>query len=105
MVDEVISSSPLGKSDHVVLSWKLYIEAGRRSRKDPNDSFSSRLNYNKADYEGMCASLAECDWSSSFEGLEVEDMWKQFKEILHSITHKFAPPSRPRNKSRTSAPW
>ena len=104
MVDEVISSSPLGKSDHVVLSWKLYIEAGKGRGKDPNGSCSSRLNYNKGDYEGMCASLAECDWSS-LEGLEVEDMWKQFKEILHSITHNFVPPSRPQSKSGTSAPW
>ena len=78
MVDEVISSSPLGKSDHVVLSWKLYIEAGKGSGKDPSGSFSPRLNHNKGDYEGLCASLAEYDWSS-LEGLEVEDMWKQFK--------------------------
>ena len=105
MIDEVISSSPLGKSDHVVLTWKLYSGTdsgcGKGKTKDCN---KQRPNFKKVNYQGMCDSLAEYDWSV-LEGLEVEDMWKKFTDMLISVIHKFVPPAKVLNRSRPSAPW
>ena len=105
MIDEVVSSSPLGKSDHVVLTWKLYSGTdsgcGKGKTKDCN---KQRQNFKKANYQGMCDSLAEYDWSV-LEGLEVEDMWKKFTDMLNSVIHKFVPPAKVLNRSRPSAPW
>ena len=105
MIDEVISSSPLGKSDHTVLTWALYADVkclnGASERKVCSNA---RLNFKKGDYEGMRARLADKDWSS-LKDLDVEAMWKQLKDTIAMVIHEFVPEVRLHRKSKLSAPW
>ena len=85
MIDEVISSSPLGKSDHTVLTWNLYADVkclnGASERKVCSNA---RLNFKKGDYEGMYARLTDKNWSS-LKDLDVEAMWKQLKDTIAMV--------------------
>ena len=61
MVDNMEVSSPVGKSDHVVLSWVFRYgneNSGERSRGQ------TKLNYRKGNYTDMSEALSQVNWDS-----------------------------------------
>lgn len=103
MVEEVHIGDPLGKSDHAVLHWDLFLstECGRPGGGDKQ----KKLNFFKTDFEGMVASLHSADWSFlDLEDLGVEGTWREFKQVLTSCISTHVPAHR--NKTRvTATPW
>ena len=67
--------SPLGKSDHSVLSVKCNFKAS-------NKTFGEQFNYSKGDYVNLCKFM-DIDWNQSLTNCaDVEAMWILFKDRL-----------------------
>ena len=84
IVDDITILSPLGKSDHCVLSIKCGI-AVDVSKK------CNRFNYNKGDYKSLQQFLNR-DWHQELSNLQdINDMWLTFKNILLQGVMKYVP--------------
>lgn len=88
---------PMGKSDHVVLTWKITVSAAE------SNSQRSKFNYWKGNYAAMNAYLKDVDWEGELEGCDIEGKWKFFKDTVLSGVKKFIPIKRA--TSRKKNPW
>jgi len=69
VVDEIMYKDPLGKSDHVLLEWKLLIETVHAK------STQRKLNFCNGDYELITEELIKINWKSMFQNQNVKQMW------------------------------
>ena len=46
------------------------------------DNVRKQFNYFKGKYDVMREDIREIDWQVRFNNLSVEEMWKEFKEVL-----------------------
>ena len=76
---------PLGKSDHVVLTWTLLLTI------PPVPSNQVKHNYHKGDYQGIQRSLQAIQWKDRWEGITVNEMWVDFREILRKVVDMYIP--------------
>ena len=88
MISDLECTSPLGKSDHCVLSFNYtcncYINLMENPRKQ-------RL-YDNGNYPDFMNELEQKDWSSILSESEVIDTnWKKFVDILRSLQDKYIP--------------
>jgi len=76
LIDHVDYLTPLGKSDHAVLSWLLIVE--------PQESLPNkqqRFVCHKGDYGSPKLQLSHVNWSEKFDGKDVNPCWLLFKDI------------------------
>ncbi|BHF73659.1 hypothetical protein SprV_0401674100 [Sparganum proliferum] len=77
-IDVVNCLPPLGQSDHVVLMWEYTLFS---LLPQPLDS---RPNIWRGDFEQMRKDLSPIDWASTLSG-GVQEVWCQFKELVHNL--------------------
>jgi len=82
LVESVSAAGRLGKSDHTMLLVQLY--GGQPQEKGP----PQRLDWNRANWEGMREDLAGINWHNQLNGLETEAAWSYIKSTLQSLTSK-----------------
>ena len=88
--------APLGKSDHgmvvfdFICKWKS------------NQNLIPRRLYFKGNYEEMNKRINETNWVALFEGKNIHEKWKIFKEKIEEIAEACIPMSKP---MRRYAPW
>ncbi len=94
LVESVSAAGRLGKSDHTMLLVQLY--GGQPQEKGP----PQRLDWNRANWDGMREDLSGINWHNQLNGLETEAAWIYVKSTLHSLTSKYVPlkKTRPPNK-------
>ena len=97
LVEAVHYEAPLGKRDHVVLTWSLVVEP--KERKFSNDN---RYNYWKGNYDNMIKELQTVDWQQEFSGRDVNDMWLVFRDKLQNAVVNHVPVSRVKEKQRSN---
>ena len=87
-ISELNHHSPLGKSDHSVVTFNFHCYLDYGKQKD-------RLNYTKGDYVAMRNDLVNTDWAGEFvrEGKDknVDELWNTLKTKLTDLTSKFVP--------------
>nr|VZI46975.1 unnamed protein product [Spirometra erinaceieuropaei] len=83
-IDVVNCLPPLGQSDHVVLMWEYTLFSL------PAQPLDSRPNIWRGDFEQMRRDLSPIDWASTLSG-DVEEVWCQFKEIVHNLISNHCP--------------
>ena len=66
--------APLGKSDHIGLSFKLVTSAFMQIIEHE----ANRLNYHKADYNKMDLLLKMTQWAILFKHEPLQNMWRIF---------------------------
>jgi len=76
---------PLGKSDHVVLTWKLLLAT------PPLSSKQVKYNYHKGDYQGIRNSLQMIQWKHRWEGKTVNEMWMDLRKVLTEVVDIHVP--------------
>ena len=101
MISDLECTSPLGKSDHCVLSfnYNCYINIMANPRK--------QRSYDKGNYPDFMNELEQKDWSSILSEREVIDAnWKKFVDILRSLQDKYIPKKirRQLGKSKSNFP-
>jgi len=90
LINDVDYLSPLGKSDHVILSWLTTVE--------PQESLSNRQQkfvFHKADYSSMKLQLSQVNWLEMFNGKDVNTCWTLFKDTMHDMIQKYVPLASP----------
>jgi hypothetical protein len=85
MIDEIIYLSPLGKSDHSVLTFECKCDFLPYENID-------KLNYDKGDYVSLRLFMNR-DWKDEFSDLypDVNSCWIKFKNILSEGVDKYIP--------------
>jgi len=71
---------PLGKSDHILLSWDITVHA--------QDLVSHLKKYNyywQGDYDAISGKLSAVNYPELFHGKSVTDMWQHFKAIITEL--------------------
>ena len=84
MVEEVIESAPLGKSDHIVLKLKV------RCYADITEDVKIRHMFEKANYEAM-REFMNCDWEDILGNKVVDDKWRTFLEKFQQAIDSYIP--------------
>ena len=96
------ANQPLGKSDHVVLTWSCVYE-----QEQPNDAKSSkisRFNFRRGKYEEMLKHLSKIDWKV-LDRMDVQEAWNYLKKVLHEATNLFVPMFKKRKRRKKTVPW
>ena len=85
MIDSIEHQSPLGKSDHSVLTFQFncYTELTKHR--------GTRKNFVRADYENIKKQLNEIQWKAQLEGKMANKQWNYFKEKITNIFDKYVP--------------
>jgi hypothetical protein len=86
MISDLECTSPLGKSDHCVLSfnYNCYLNIMANPRK--------QRSYDKGNYPNFMNELEQKDWNSILsESEDIDTNWKKFVDILRSLHDKYIP--------------
>ena len=87
-VSQITQHSPLGKSDHNVITFTFncYLDFSK-----PKEMFA----YDKADYEAMKKDLTETEWTENFTlsvtSKNTNELWNDLKTKLNTLRDKFVP--------------
>ena len=84
MVDKMECLSPLGKSDHVGISWEFKVGMEKKTIDIP------RLDYWRGDYVNLNEYLNEQDWDQITTG-DVMESWRLFKDVLMEGVNRYIP--------------
>jgi len=93
MISDLIMRPPIGKSDHVVLNFKINCYANRTQYKNET------CQYNKGDYDKMREELS-LDWQEILGKLNVEDCWEVFSGKVAESANRNVPKVSSRKKKR-----
>ena len=69
IIDDLTYGTPLGKSDHVVLTWLTTVV--KQAQIDENEN---KFNCWKGDYASISSVMSKIDWQKEFDNKSVEDM-------------------------------
>ena len=97
MIDVVSVLDKFSSSDHNLLQWEVKLSP-------IVSAFNcSRLDYTRADFDGMCEALRGMDWQSILWG-DANNQWSTFLCILKQLESQFVP-LRKSNKRHHKVPW
>ena len=77
LVSDIQHNSPIGKSDHDVLIFKLYVENERKQNED-----IYKYDLCKGDFDSMRSYLLEQNWTRLAD-MDVESCWLEIKTHIH----------------------
>jgi len=78
LIDEVHSEVSLGKSDHVVLTWFIFVD-----HCEQYDEQNNEFNFCKGDYNSIMTALNKVNWQMEFTGKSAEEMWIFFSRTWY----------------------
>lgn len=93
MISMLNVDSPLGKSDHSVISLQIHVESVQEEK--------FVYCYDKANYEEI-RNFLDIDWMAHFAGLDtMEAKWEFFKNRLLEAIEKFVPKIKVQDKKKS----
>lgn len=89
MVENLQVIDPLSNSDHSMVFFSLLCNAVCKS----DDCLNSTMVYNfyKADYGKINQDIQGVNWEDELNGLNIQEMWDKFLNIINSIIKKYVP--------------
>ncbi|XP_071482066.1 uncharacterized protein [Diadema antillarum] len=94
MINDVIIGPPIGKSDHVTITFEMDV-SNTQEEEEP-----ITRSYYHADYDKMRSQLKDIDWNSSFENATGLQAWDIFEMTLHRAIEDCVPLKRKRKRNR-----
>eukprot|EP00794_Sanderia_malayensis_P000872 gene872-166_t len=97
MIDDLRSTEPLGKSDHVRLLFQYVCYSGI----NVNDTQRERYNYWKGDYVSLQNMLSEVTWENEMGDMNVDESWYFFRDKVITAIKDYIPlfvPKKPNAK-------
>ena len=85
-IDEIKSSAPLGKSDHMVLTWNYQLH----SDFSTSQARTPKHNFNRGRYEEMSRELEGASWRLS-DNMTIDMMWNRIKKVLDASIERHIP--------------
>jgi len=95
LLDAIQYEVPLGKSDHVCLTWDMI--TSRSTAPQPG----SKLNYWKGDYEKIRQGLQAINWETELYGKDVTSMWITFRDRVLALVHDHIPTKKAKRKRKS----
>ena len=81
LVDEIEYQAPIGKSNHVCLSWTTTVFDS--DAKKPK--LSTKRNFWKGNYSATNRELSEVNWDEVVGNGSMNDRWKRFSDLLNGL--------------------
>ena len=94
MISNIIYSAPLGKSDHVCITYDITREANIHA----NDR--ERRNFYKGNYTQIKEDISSVNWSSEFQGKDINEAWDLFERVLSASVDTNIPISKSNSRHR-----
>lgn len=91
-VDQIEARAPLGKSDHVVLTWDYQFQPESIGITQTQHK-AHRYDFKKGRYGDMAKELQGVDWGLN-DDMSVDMMWNRIKEVLNSCFEHHIPLQR-----------
>ena len=88
IIDSLNYLTPLGKSDHDVIEFRIKAEAMARNEEKHK---IGRLNFTKADYSKLSQYFNESNWEEFEQAKDVQSKWNKFMEIYELAVDKIVP--------------
>ena len=85
-IDQIQYQSPLGKSDHVAIEFTTDID-----KEKENNVKTSRLLWEKGNYETIKAELNSIDWEEEFGKRDTETSWQFLKSKIKQCVEQHIP--------------
>ena len=86
LVDNLQYQSPLGKSDHVCLTWDLTV-----LRQIDTATNTTKRNYWKGDYTKINSELNNTNWLEILGTGSVDSMWTAFRDKILQLVDEHVP--------------
>ncbi|MEW8543112.1 MAG: hypothetical protein AB2693_06215 [Candidatus Thiodiazotropha sp.] len=99
MVDNIEFSSPIGKSDHVSLTWTFHSTTYAAQSQDQTE----KCAWYKTDFHFFNDCMLSIDWDNRLKDLDVENSWEAFKAEYEKCVEMYVP-YKSHCKERQS-PW
>ena len=99
VIENLIASDPLGKSDHIVMEYDCIY-----SIRIP-ESKNSKYLYEKGDYQSFNEELMCTDWDQLFTNMSIEEMWASFHARYMSLLNKYIPTRRTSIRLNSAPLW
>ena len=100
MVSDIQYESSLGKSDHLILSFKY----NNYSDLNSKDNKYTRQNFFKGDYQSILGQLELINWDGEMDDLDLSGSWTWFTELYIDLLEKYIPESKPRHNRGKNGP-
>ena len=98
--DEVEHVCPMGRSDHDVLKFNLDVEKDVGTIKEYKED---RLNYARADYDGLRKFFREVDWFAMYNEKNIQLKYDMFMKVYDKAVERFVPYYSKKTLGKT--PW
>ena len=100
MIEELTDIAPLGKSDHVGLTWMFVCNSCISTREEEH---GTGLNFSKGEYDQMRQSLNAIDWEEQMKSLDCEESWTFFRGVYNKAVEDYVPKYKSNKKKKP--PW
>src|SRR5215469_1947322 len=91
LIDNLRVEESFSTSDHGIIRFNVNVGSIYE------DNVRKQFNYFKGKYDAMREDIREIDWQVRFNNLSVEEMWKEFKEVLYKLREESIPVMKRRN--------
>ena len=102
--DTLVHSSPFGKGDHDVLTWK-YLSSVNEDTTTVTEPPPVLLNVNKGDYITLNNLLVNINWKEEFDGLNLEEMVDRFYKLTKERINECVPKIKAKQNHIRKPPW
>ena len=99
LISDITHFNPLGKSDHDLLIFNLYVESNNKK-----DNVTVKFDLFRGDYDQMRSDLKLISWDEMIN-LDVEHQWNFLKDKIKSCMNKNIPKIDKSNKSKKKPKW
>jgi len=100
LVSDITHLDPVGKSDHDVLSFKLYVSTVNTVK----DKVRYVYSFNKGNYDKLRDIVRDHDWTVMAE-MDVEQSWNHLKDVLQVGMEQSIPKVKTGNKRNNRPIW
>ena len=99
LISDIQHLCPLGKSDHEVLCFSLYIDVNKNKQK-----YGYKFNFKKGAYELMRQDFQKICWDR-LESMDVEECWQYIKTNILNSMEKHIPKIKNNLNKRIKPSW
>ena len=89
LIEEINYEAPIGKSNHVCLTWNMPVEKAEPVIDD------KRLDFWKGDYEKISAEILKLDWEDELDNVNVDAAWNTFEDKIVTLIKKYVSKQKP----------
>ena len=100
----LIVNEPFGNSDHSVITWKYLVSTTSTDSATNEAEEAPKRNYTKGDYNKLNELLLDVEWSTKFNGRNVDECMEILYEEVDAVAERCIPRKK-NTKWHDRPPW